>query len=313
MSEENSSPESDSAISEESDSGEMSQSSEQSGGVEAAADALEAAVESGEITEQQAKSMLRKFQLKVNGKVLEREIDLSDEDAVRNELQLAHAARGAMQKSSEIEKLYQAELLRLKKDPYSVLAELGIDVDELSASHIEKKIEQMKKSPETLERERIQAELKEAREEARLLKEEKERIESENINKQTLSQIQEEISGAIKAHGKLPNSEYIRRKVAQEMHWAANNGYPDVKAEDVIDSVEHGLRSKISGLFEELPEEMIEQYMGRKAVDKLRAKRVAQAKAAPSLSQVKSTSASTKKVEEDKPKPKVNARDFFGR
>jgi len=317
MSEENSSGMGESSAPEMSESSESvesqgMESGSAEGSQEAQLDAIAEAVESGELTQAEAKSMMKKFQLKVNGRTIDKEIDLSDEASIRNELQLAAAARESMQSSAELKKLYQQEMLRLKNDPFSVLAELGIDVDDLSASHIERKIEHLKKSPEMIEKERIQEELKAAREEARVLKEAKEKAESEAQNKQTLAQITEEIGNAISAHKRLPNSEYIRRKVAQEMHWAANNGFPNVKAEDVLDSVEHQLRGKISGLFDELPEEMIEQYMGRKNIDRLQKKRIAATKV-PSASQVKSTSASTQKSDESKgpKKPTIPARDFW--
>jgi hypothetical protein len=90
-------------------------------------EAVEDAIANG-ASEKEVKNLIKEFQLKVNGKVINKTIDLSDENALKNELQLSAAARQAMQEAANLKKLYESEVNRLKQDPFSVLAELGLDL-----------------------------------------------------------------------------------------------------------------------------------------------------------------------------------------
>lgn len=272
---------------------------------------IEEAVESGEISEAEAVKMIRKFKLKVDGKEFETELDLSDEEAVRNELQLAHAAKKRMAETAEIKKAYQREMERLRNDPFSVLQELGLDPEELSTGFISKKIEEMKKSPEQVAQEKLQKELEEARNEAKKLKEEKEQIEMAKLQEQAAKSLNEEIDKAISGHKKLPNSPLVRKKIADSMLWAMQNGYGEVTADDVVPMVEKELRQELGSLFDGLgDDEALEDWVGRERINKMRKKRLA-AKKVPGLSDVKSTVASVKNQQEERPAQKIRAKDLF--
>jgi hypothetical protein len=120
-------------------------------------DAVEGAIANG-ASDKEVKNLIKEFQLKVNGKTVNKTIDLSDENALRNELQLSAAARQAMQEASNLKKLYEQEVSRLRKNPWQVLEELGLNPDEMAELRIQQRIEEMKKSPEQLEREKIELE-----------------------------------------------------------------------------------------------------------------------------------------------------------
>ena len=166
---------------------------------------VEDAIASG-ASKQEVQNLIKEFQLKVNGKVINKTIDLSDEQNLKNELQLAAAARQSMQESANLKKLYEKEISRLKQDPFSVLQELGLNPDELAEMRIQQRIEEMKKSPEQVEKERIQAELQAAREEAKKLKEERESEQFEKLKEQAAVQIETEIEQALDSHKTLPKS-----------------------------------------------------------------------------------------------------------
>lgn len=274
-------------------------------------DAVETALANG-ASEKEVKNLIKEFQLKVNGKVINKTIDLSDENALKNELQLSAAARQAMQESANLKKLYEKELGRLKQDPFSVLAELGLDPDQLAEMRIQQRIEEMKKSPEQLERERIQAELQAAREEAQKLKEERESEQFEKLKEQAAAQIETEIEQALDAHKTLPKSRHIVKRIADSMLWAMNNGFDDVTAEDVMPMVEKEWREEMSRLMDDSPEEILEQLIGQKNIERLRAKRLNAMNASNSknVASVKPTAASVQKQEEQK-KEKIKQRDFF--
>jgi hypothetical protein len=312
MSEENSSPE----VSEESsqeDSPESQESSEQAqpAGQEALQEVVEDAIASG-ASEKEVKNLIKEFQLKVNGKMVNKRIDLSDENALRNELQLSAAARNAMQESANLKKLYESEVNRLRQDPFSVLAEMGLDPDELAEMRIQQRIDQMKKSPEQVEREKIQAELQAAREEANKLKAERESEQFEKLKEQAAAQIETEIEQALDAHKTLPKSRHIVKRIADSMLWAMGNGFEDVSAEDVMPLVEKEWREEMGRLMDDSPEDVLEQLIGQRNIERLRAKRLnaMSASNAKTANSIKPTAGSVQKQEEQK-REKMKQRDFF--
>jgi len=290
---------------------EQNLASEESSGDEQLQEAIEDAIAVG-ATEEQVKDLIKEFQLKVNGKIINKKIDLSDENALKNELQLSAAARQAMQEAANLKKLYESEVSRLKQDPFSVLQELGLNPDELAEMRIQQRIEEMKKSPEQIEREKIQAELQAAREEARRLKEEREAEQFEKLKEQAAVQIETEIEQALDSHKTLPKSRHIVKRIADSMLWAMNNGYDNVSAEDVMPLVEKEWREEMSRLMDDSPEDILEQLIGQRNIERLRAKRLnaMAASGAKTASNVKSTAASVQKKEQAK-REKIRQRDFF--
>lgn len=274
-------------------------------------DVVEDAIANG-ASKQDVQNLIREFQLKVNGKLINKKIDLSDENNLKNELQLAAAARQSMQEAANLKKLYEKEVSRLRQDPFSVLAELGLDPDQLAEMRIQQRIEEMKKSPEQLEREKIQAELQAAREEANRLKAEREAEQFEKLKDQAAAQIETEIEQALDAHKSLPKSRHIVKRIADSMLWAMNNGFEDVTAEDVMPLVEKEWRDEMSRLMDDSPEDMLEQLIGQRNIERLRAKRLnaMNASGAKTAASVKSTAASVQKQEEQK-REKIKQRDFF--
>lgn len=285
--------------------------SQEASGQEALQDAVEDAIANG-ASEKEVKNLIKEFQLKVNGKVVNKKIDLSDENALKNELQLSAAARQAMQEAANLKKLYESEVSRLKQDPFSVLAELGLDPDQLAEMRIQQRIEEMKKSPEQIEREKIQAELQAAREEANRLKAEREAEQFEKLKDQAAAQIETEIEQALDSHKTLPKSRHIVKRIADSMLWAINNGYEDVTAEDVMPLVEKEWRDEMSRLMDDSPEDVLEQLIGQRNIERLRAKRLNALATSntKTASSVKPTAGSIQKQEE-KPREKIKQRDFF--
>lgn len=272
--------------------------------VEELEDAIEEAQEEGASAEEIA-SMIREFELKVNGKTINKKIDLGDEEAIKRELQKAYAGQQAMQKSAELEKIYAQEIERLKSDPFSVLEELGLDADELAELRIQQRIEEMKKSPEELAREQMQRELEEARQKLREQEERAKEAEFAKLQEEAARALDDEISTALDAHTTLAASPYIVKKVADTMMWAMDNGFEDVTAADVLDTVEAEVKKEISSMMSQLPEEVMEAYLGQKNIDRLRQKRIKAVKETKNVSNLKKETA--RPVEKkDEPAKKVN-------
>jgi hypothetical protein len=278
------------------------------------ADEVEQAIEDG-ATEQEIKQMVQSFELKVNGKSYTKELDLNDHEAVKSELQKALAGQQAMQRSSELEKIYEQEVAKLKSDPFAVLEELGLDPDELAELRIQQRIEEMKKSPEQLAQDEMRKELEEARAKLKYQEETAEQAKFDKLQQEAAKSLDDEISTALGAHTTLAASPSIVKRVADTMLWAmtpiadGGGGYEGVTAEDVLPTVEAELKKDISSMMEQLPEEVMEAYIGSKNIERLRQKRLAKVKDTNNLSNKKEISKS--KPEEREARKKVSLDAFM--
>jgi len=271
------------------------------------------AIEKG-ATEKEVADMVKEFKLKVNGKEITKKIDLSDEAALKRELQLAAAGQQSMQKQKELENLYKQELERLQQDPFTVLKELGIDPDQLNEQYMRKRVEELEKSPEQRERDQLQQELQRAREEAQRLKQEKEQEAFQRLREEEAGKLEQEVEEALDSHPTLPKSQKTVARIADAMLWAMENGFEDVSVADVIPTVEAEIKKEMGTFLSDLPEELFEQYIGKKNIDRFKKKRLDQIKKTNNISNIKATSSSvpTKETEEEKAnKKRMKAKDYF--
>lgn len=291
--------------------------SEESEGLEASEASSESELED-QIAEAQAngaskkeiQKMIERFELKVNGKNVVREIDLNDKEAIKRELQLALAGRQTMQEMAELKKLYTQEINRLRQDPFAVLQELGIDPDELSYSHLERKVQEAQKSPEEQERDRLQKELEELRGKAKQEEERRIQAEQSRLQEQAAKQLDDEIDEALDEYKHLPRSPRVVKHIASVMMWALDNGMEDITVKDVLPTVEKELKKEISDIIDNLPEDFIEEFIGQRGMEKMRKKRVAQAAQQPkSVASIKP--AAKAKSSESKPSVRRSLEDFL--
>jgi hypothetical protein len=269
-----------------------------------------AEAEANGASKKEIQKMIEKFELKVNGKNIVKELDLNDKEAVKRELQLALAGRQSMQEMAELKKLYSTEIDRLRQDPFAVLRELGIDPDELSYSHLEKKVQEAQKSPEEQERDRLQKELEELRAKAKDEEEKRIQADQSRMQEQAAKQLDDEIDEALDEYKHLPRSPRVVKHIASVMMWALDNGMENISVKDVLPTVEKELKKEISDIIDNLPEEFIEEFIGQRGIEKLRKKRVAQAAQQPkSVSNIKPSAPA--KSSESKPSVRKSLEDFL--
>ena len=91
-----------------------------------------------------------------------------------------------------------------------------------------------------------------------------------------------------------------------------NNGFEDVSAEDVMPLVEREWRDEMSRLMDDSPEDVLEQLIGQRNIERLRAKRLnaMNSSNAKTAASIKSTAASVQK-QEDQKREKIKQREFF--
>lgn len=271
------------------------------------------AIEDG-ATEEEIRSMVKKFQLKVNGKTIEREIDLSDDETVRRELQKAAAFQQTAQEAAELKKLYESEIRRLQSNPWEVLQELGLNPEELNEKFLEERIQHLKKTPDQIAKEEMERELANARKKLKEIEEQEKSRQEQEIISQAEAELEQEIIEALDAHKTLPPTQKTMSRIADAlmyaMDFAEEKGYDpnSVSVADVIPYVEEEYRREMRELLDNAPEQMLEEYVGKQNIERLRKSRVAAVKQNPKQV-IQPTAKSAKK--EEKPKEKKSMSDFF--
>lgn len=301
-----------------SESSELESSSQAVEGLEGAAAEGEAQESAAEAKKEAAR--IRKLKLKVDGQELEEELPFELDDNpeaveyMTRQLQLSKAAQKRMAESSQLQKEVKYFLEELRKNPKKVLADpsIGIDVKQLAAQIIEEEIANAQKSPEQLEKERLENELKALQEER-----EREREEAREKEFARLQEIEYErydtlISKAIETSD-LPKSPYVVKKIADYMLLGLNEGI-DVSPEDVLPLVRDEIQNDLREMFAVMPDEVIEKIVGKDVFNRVRKKNVAKAKSAPQpvKSAIKDTGASAKASASSSDAQKKTFRDFFG-
>lgn len=255
----------------ENEGSENSESSSMEGNVEGQVETLQEelqeAVEAG-ASEKEIKQMIREFELKVNGKTVKQSIDLNDPEAVKRELQKAYAFNEVSQEYATVRKQLNNKIAEWKSDPAQALLDLGIDPLEYAEARIAKEVEELKKDPHQKaieERDRKIAEYA-AKEKAR---EERERaLENEKQDQEAYAVLQQEIQQALSEHPYIKPTELTERRVADMMaHYSVK--FPEITAAQVIPMVESEMKAEFNQILESLPEEYIEKFLGKNAIDKL--------------------------------------------
>ena len=289
-----------------------------------ATEGLESAAAEGEVAEAQATqaaaARIRKLKLKVDGQELEEELpfDLDDNpeavEYMTRQLQLSKAAQKRMAESSQLQKEVKYFLEELRKNPKKVLADpsIGIDVKQLAAQIIEEEIANAQKSPEQLEKERLENELKSLQEEREREREEAREKEFARLQEMEYERYDTLISKAIETSD-LPKSPYVVKKIADYMLLGLNEGI-DVSPEDVLPLVRDEIQNDLREMFAVMPDEVIEKIVGKDVFNRVRKKNVAKAKSAPQpvKSAIKDTGAASKASASSSDAQKKTFRDFFG-
>jgi hypothetical protein len=96
------------------------------------------------------------------------------------------------------------------------------------------------------------------------------------------------------------------------MLWAMGNGFDNVSAEDVMPLVEKEWREEMSRLMDDSPEDVLEQLIGQRNIERLRAKRLNAMSTSngKTANSIKPTAGSIQKPDDQK-REKIKQRDFF--
>lgn len=297
-----------------SESPQVDQSSSESQGQESQQASLEARAQSGSPSEKaEAKKMLKRLTLKIDGESFDEElpfeIDESQADYMRKQLQLSKKAQKSMQSESQLRSQVQ-ELVNLSKnDRKKFLETFGIDPKDLAAQIIEEELHQQAMTPEQKERAELQSKLKKMEDERRLEKEDFDKREYERLTQQEYERIDTRMTAVIDQAG-IPKSPYVVKKIAQYMSDGIKFGV-NLQPEDVIDLVKEELYEDFKAHISALGDDKLESFIGKDILDKVRKKNLAKAKPSPASVKAAIKDVGASKKADAKPAEKINMRDFF--
>lgn len=282
---------------------------------EASEEELEEVLEDDSASEQEkkqaAKELKKRLKLKVNGREIEEEIDFNDDDKLRELLQKGYAADSKFQEAAGLKKQMQAFVQLMQQDPIQALQKLGHDPDKIAEMHMQKRIEEMQKSPEQKAQEKLQKELEELKAEKERLQKEKFDAEQKRVQDQYARQLDEEITSGLKS-SELPKSPYVVKRIAELMMLGLSKN-KNISVQDVLPIAEKQIKGEIQQMFAAMPEEVIEKVLGQDVSNKLRKRRLNKMKkSVETASQVKQTGKAEINANKAKETVKpVNSKDFF--
>lgn len=280
------------------------------------AQSVEAAdIDASDLTQTEKRELKKKLKLKVNGREEEREFDLGDDKFLTEMFQKAFSSDERFQKASKVEKDAKTRMEQIarmiQEDPESILGEFGHNMDELAEKHIQKRIQELEKSPEQREMEKLRNELEKEMKKREKLEQERQNAENSRIQEQFARNLNDEISSGLSTSD-IPKSPFVVKRIAEHLIAALDNG-KNVEVKDVIPLVQKQIKAEIRQMFEAMPEDVIESVLGETVSNKLRQRRIKKMKEVKNTSQIQPTGQTelAKKTTEEAPASKQTARDFF--
>jgi len=256
----------------------------------------------------EAKKTLKKLTLKVDGEEYDEELpfEIPDDpkaiEYMKRQLQMSKMGQNRAQHAAGLEKDILQFFAELQENPKKALSNPvfkdRLDLKKLAAEIIEEEIENSKKSPEQLEKEKLQAELQAIKEERENEKKSAEQREFERLREKYAEDYDMQITQALET-SKIPKSPAAVKKIADYMEIAVNAG-KDVSVNDLIPIIRDELASDFLAHLNSLPDDQLDQYIPKAIQDRLRKRVVAKVKQANNNPAIKGATkvANTGKAEE---------------
>lgn len=235
---------------------------------------IAAAEKAGDISKKEAQALKKKLKIKVDGQEFEEELNWDDEEGLKRHIQKSKAFDSRSKTFSDYEKNVKTFFEKLKEQPEDILEQMGINLDDMSEKRLQRKVDEMKKSPEQLATEKMQKELEELRKKLSDEEKSKKDREMETARNQQAQAIEKEINEALdNVKTKLPkNNPKVVEMIGQAMYFAMKNGYKDVSAKDVVPIVERQWKQEQRAFFDSSTEDLIEEFVGQENLARWRKK-----------------------------------------
>lgn len=232
----------------------------------------------------EVKKRLKALKLKIDGAEVNEELPFEIDDDPKviewmtKNLQMSKMANKRATEKATFEKQVGNFIQELRTNPRKALANpaIGLDVKKFAQQIIEEEIEDMKKSPEQLEKEKLQAELQALRDEREKEKEDFRQKELERLQEQEFQRYDSLFTKALET-AELPKTPYTTKKMADTMLAALEQGI-QVDPSDIVGIVKEEIMKDIEDMFAAMPSEVVSKIVGKKHLDGLRKSNVAKVK-----------------------------------
>jgi len=261
---------------------------------------------------QEAKQLLKKYKLKVDGREEDFEIDLNNDEEVRKHLQMSKVGNKRMQEKAELEKGMGKFFDLLKADPESVLShpEIGVDLKEFAQRILDKQSLEDAKTPEQKEIEKYKKELEEFKKAQETDKKAKEESDLKRLEDAQEKQLIGEFKDAFESV-KLPYSPRAVKYMAEYMQIAHNENLP-LTAAEVAPLVKSQMMRDYQEMLRSAPDEMLEEFIGKENSSRMHKNRVSKTKATPPTASSVQATGNKDESKDKKPVDKQTYRQFFG-
>lgn len=287
-----------------------------------AAQSAEATLANPNATQAQKVAAVKKLnalKIKVDGQEYEERLPFEIDDTKENrdwmqkQLQMSKVAQKRMGEKAVLENEVREFFNQLKANPRKILADpnYGVDLKNLAKQILEEEISNASKSPEQLEKEKLQTELEELKDQRKKEKEESEQREYERQLETNYEKYDAQMTKVFESSD-LPKSPYVIKKMTELMKIGVAQGL-DISPADIMPMVREEILEDIRQMAQSMPLETIEKLFGGDILSKLRKKNISKAKAA---AQVKAKAGDVgmtpKQPEKKEESPKKTIRQLWG-
>jgi hypothetical protein len=175
---------------------------------------------------------------------------------------------------------------------------------------INNEIEDMQKTPEQREKERLQKEYEELK---RVHEEEKKAradAEFQRLQEQAAVQLDTDISAAIES-AKLPKTARTVRYMAEAMMFCLQNNL-DLSAKDLVPHIKKQTLSDFKEMISSLPDDEFEEWLGKDQISRIRKRNLQKIKQVADTASATKATVDAVKAKETKEEPKkIPMKDFF--
>jgi hypothetical protein len=230
---------------------------------------------------EEIKKQLKKLKIKYNNKEEELEYDPDDEEFMRKQFQMAKLGTAKSQDYSQLEKEVIAFVDELRKNPRKALANpsIGVDIKKLAAEIIQEEIEASQKSPQELERDKLESELRALKDERNKEKEVFRAKELERLQEQEFGRYSGLMDKAFKDHN-VPKNDYMTKRIADYMIMGLQENMK-LEPSDVLPLVKDEMMSDLKDMFAVMPADALKEVIGKENLDKIRKYNLSKSKDKP--------------------------------
>lgn len=230
---------------------------------------------------------IKSLKLKIDGQEFNEELpfEINDDpkmvEYLKRNLQFSKVAQKRIQEQKQLQDEVTQFINELRTNPRKVLSDksLGVDLHKIAKDILEEEIANSQKTPEQIEREKIENELKTLKEEREKEKAQREKEMAQAKYEQEVERYDMKITKALEGSS-LPKSPYTVKKIAEYLSLAIENGI-DANPEDVLPLVQAEIQDDIKQMFGVMPEDVIEKIIGKDVLTKVRKKNLAKAPPTP--------------------------------